>query len=183
MAARAGEPKRAAGQPPRTSGLGRAWRVTKWIVGGPFAVFPSALVVRNARYIAWLARVARSGPPPDERLQFGPDRSIDMDATAFCHGISVPALEQHMLRRRIETARTAYLSFALGWVAFLAWLACVATMPWADVYLVSILEFLPFCAIFFLLAFKSALHNYQLRTRTLVTPGEYLRAPTGFWPT
>ena len=43
-------------------------------------------------------------------------------------------------------------------------------------------QFLPFCAAFFVLAFRNAWANWQLRTRRLAPAGAYLRTAEGFWP-
>jgi hypothetical protein len=42
--------------------------------------------------------------------------------------------------------------------------------------------FMPFCAIFFLLAFRSALQNFQARTRTPAKAGQCLATSEPFWP-
>jgi hypothetical protein len=85
-------------------------------------------------------------------------------------------------RRRRESARTAYLSFGLGWLSFFAWLVRAATTPWTSGHLLPVIEYAPFCVIFFLVAFRSALQNYQIRTRRLATASEYLQTPNSFWP-
>jgi hypothetical protein len=45
-----------------------------------------------------------------------------------------------------------------------------------------VLEFIPFCAIFFLVAFRNAHVNWQLRIGHLGSPAAYLRSPEPFWP-
>jgi hypothetical protein len=44
------------------------------------------------------------------------------------------------------------------------------------------LEFAPLCVAFFLYAFKTALQNYQVRTRRVATATEYLQTKDSFLP-
>jgi len=48
--------------------------------------------------------------------------------------------------------------------------------------LIAGLEFVPFCGLFFLLAFKNAWQNWQLRRRRLGSAMEYLTTGEPFWP-
>ena len=43
-------------------------------------------------------------------------------------------------------------------------------------------EFLPFCLLFFLVAFNNALLNFQIRMRRLATWRDYLLTSESFWP-
>jgi hypothetical protein len=43
-------------------------------------------------------------------------------------------------------------------------------------------EFLPFCMLFFLIAFYNALLNFQIRMRRLLSCREYLLTNESFWP-
>ena len=43
-------------------------------------------------------------------------------------------------------------------------------------------EFLPFCVLFFLVAFNNALLNFQIRMRRLATWRDYLLTSESFWP-
>jgi hypothetical protein len=44
------------------------------------------------------------------------------------------------------------------------------------------LQFTPACAVFFLLAFRFGLENYQIRQRRKVGVLEFLGTSSGFWP-
>jgi hypothetical protein len=44
------------------------------------------------------------------------------------------------------------------------------------------LEFLPFCALFYLLAFYNALLNFQMRIGRAASWREYLATSEPFWP-
>jgi hypothetical protein len=48
--------------------------------------------------------------------------------------------------------------------------------------MLTALQFTPACLVFFLLAFRFALENYQIRMRRKVTVMEYLTASKGLWP-
>jgi hypothetical protein len=87
-----------------------------------------------------------------------------------------------LCRRRRGAAVFAYIAFGLGWLFFAGWIYRLATIPWTGGFVVTAVEFLPFVLVFFLQAFKSALQNFQIRTRRLATPGEYLRTRDAFWP-
>jgi len=168
--------------PARSSAFGKVWRQTKWIAGGPIRAFPRDEIVENGRLIGTLVEKVRRLPSQDGPFRVYEDRTIDLVATAFLHGIAVGELEELLWRRRRESARAAYLSFSLGWLSFLAWLIRAATTPWTSGHLLPVIEYAPFCVIFFLVAFRSALQNYQIRTRRLATAREYLQTPDSFWP-
>jgi hypothetical protein len=179
----AADSKRAsANVPGKRSVFGRLWRGIRWVASGPAEAFPGASIASNGRFIGRLWRLVRVGPQADTRLHLREDRSIDLTATAFAHGISIAQLEARLATRRRETARAAYLSFGMGWVFFGLWALRAATMPWTRVHIIPLVEFMPFCAIFFLLAFRSALQNFQVRTRSPATAGQYLATSEPFWP-
>lgn len=158
------------------------WRGAKWLAATPFEAFPQREIVENGRLIGFLAAAGKTRAGGNGRFRVNGDRSMDLVATAFLHGISVSELEALLCRRQKVTARAAYLAFGLGWACFLAWLLRAALVPWTKVSLVQALEFLPFCLFFFLMAFKCGLENHQIRTRRLVTPAEYLQTVGDFWP-
>ena len=157
-------------------------RSTLGVTMNPLSAFPRDLIVETGRLIGDLARRLRAGGVRDDRLYFSDDRRIDMEATAFAHGMTVAGLDALLSNRQREAARAAYLAFGLGWVFFLLLLYRTMTIPLTASHLVPLLEFLPFCAAFFLMAFRSALQNFQLRERRLITALEYLTTPRGFWP-
>lgn len=177
-----GRDARASGDQKNGSVFGRLWRGTKWLAASPFEAFQKDEIVENARLIGALGAARKGGSPANGRFRVHLDRSFDLAATAFLHGVSVPQLETLLRRRQKETARTAYLAFGLGTLCFIGWLLRAWLVPWTGSSLVQALEFLPFCLFFFLMAFKSALENFQLRTRRLATASEYLRTEERFWP-
>jgi hypothetical protein len=72
--------------------------------------------------------------------------------------------------------------FLLGGMFFVGWLYRLATMTWTANATLTALQFTPACAVFFLLAFRFALENFQIRLRRKVTVTEFLTTPSGFWP-
>ena len=175
-------PISSSGSPPRSSVFAKVWGQTKWIAGGPIRAFPRDEIAENGRLIGTLVEKVRRRPRQGGPFRVYEDRTIDLVATAFLHGIAVGELEELLWRRQRESARAAYLSFGLAWLSFLAWLIRAATTPWAYGHMLPVIEYAPFCVIFFLVAFRSALENYQIRMRRLVTASEYLQTPDSFWP-
>jgi len=169
------------GQAERGSWIGRAWRGVSWI-GIPFRSFPRGEIAAGAQWIGELAGVLWRGGGVDARFRIGEDKVFDIAATAFLHGMSEAQLEAVLWRRRKETARAAYLAFLLGWLSFGACVGRAAMVPWSSGQFLPAIEFVPFCLVFFLLAFKSALLNFQIRMRRLASGLEYLRTSEGFWP-
>jgi hypothetical protein len=152
------------------------------LTGNPLAAVPREEIVRTGRLIRELAAHLRTGSVRADRLYFRDDRTIDLAATAFANGINVAALDDLLVRRQHESARAAWLAFGLGWVFFVLFLLRATAAALTVSHLMPLLEFLPFCVVFFLLAFRSGLRNFQLRERRLATAAEYLTASQGFWP-
>ena len=65
---------------------------------------------------------------------------------------------------------------------FAAWLYRLVTVTWTVNATLTALQFTPACAVFFLLAFRFALENYQIRQRRKVGVLEFLGTSDGFWP-
>jgi hypothetical protein len=166
----------------RQSRLGRTWGGVKWFGSPAIRAFPKDEVVEGWRGIGRLIAAVRQGQPSDRRFRLHDDRGFDLEATAFLHGVSVQQLEAVLRRRQRQTALAAYISFGFGWVFFVLWVFKAATMPWSSWRIFSVLEFAPFCVFLFLTAFRSALQNYQIRTRRRATAGEYLDTSGQFWP-
>jgi hypothetical protein len=91
-------------------------------------------------------------------------------------------LERRLVVRRRQTARIAYATFALGCFFFVAWVGEAFSAPWTAGRMVLALEFLPFWALFFLLAFYNALLNFQIRIGRTASWCEYLATGEPFWP-
>ena len=181
---RADDSRRGADEVPsrKPSLFGRLWRGTRFVASSPIATIGVGEVKQGARFIRGLTEVVRTGPRPDRRLRAHADRTLDLLATAFSHGLSVAELEQRLAARRRQTAKAAYFAFALAWGFLGLWLYQALRTPWSYARVISAVEFLPFCAAFFLLAFRNAWLNWQLRTRRLGSAADYLRASEPFWP-
>jgi hypothetical protein len=176
---REGDRQRAAN---KKSLFGRAWGGVKWFGVTPIRAFPKDEVVDGGRLIGTLIGAARQDPRSDTRLRLNEDRSFDLEATAFLHGMSVRQIEAVLRRRQRQTVLAAYISFGFGWAFFITWLIVAAMTSWSSWRIVPVLEFAPFCLFLFLIAFRTALQNYQIRTRRMATAWEYLGTPEDFWP-
>ena len=160
----------------------RNWRRAKFVAGGPVANVGFQEISEGQRFIGGLLGLLRRGIPADSRLKTDDDGSIDLLATAFSYGISVEALADRLRFRQAQTARAAYAMFGLGSASLLLWLYGALHIRMSSARLFSALEFLPFCALFFLLAFKSAWMNWQLRRRRLGSPVAFLTTTGPFLP-
>ena len=136
----------------------------------------------SGRLIRDLSAVLRQGPAGPPRIYANAEGHLDVAATAFSHGMSVASLQERVVERRRQTTRMAYLAFAGGWVILAWWLWQALSTPWSAGRMILGLEFIPFCAMFFLLAFKNAWHNWQLRTGRLGSAMDYLTTTELFWP-
>ena len=121
----------------------------------------------------------RQGP---SRVRLDESGSFDLDAMAFLHGKRRRTFEDMLAIRQRSTARNAWIFLGLGVLFFVAWLYRLATMTWTANATLTALQFTPACSVFFLLAFRFGLENYQIRLRRKVTIWEYVCAPAGFWP-
>ncbi len=116
------------------------------------------------------------------RMRLDETGAFDLDASAFLHGKRRAAFEDALAVRRGSTARNAWIFVGLGTAFFLGWLYRLMTMTWTANATLTASQFTPACAVFFLLAFRFGLENYQIRMRRKVTAMEYLSAARGFWP-
>jgi hypothetical protein len=160
----------------------RNWRRAKFVAGGPVASVGVKEIAQGARFIDSLVGLLKAGPAADRRLRTNEDGTIDLRATAFSNGISVVELERRLRSRQAQTMRAAYATFGLGSLSLLLWLYGALQMRMSSARFFSALEFLPFCTLFFLLAFQSAWMNWQLRTRRLGSAGAFLRTTDPFLP-
>lgn len=166
----------------RSGWFARAFGGRGWLNLNPFVTLPIGDIARSARLIRGLAGALRPAPVPDRRVHVLSDRRIDLEATAFSHGMSVARLQALIDRQQRRSARAAYVALALGCVFSLLWLWRTLAGFGTAGHWITMIEFLPFCAAFYLLAFRSALENFQLRTLTLATAWEYLSASEELWP-
>ena len=91
-------------------------------------------------------------------------------------------LERRLKVRRRQTALIAYATFALACIFLIAWVCEALSSPWTAARIALALKFLPFCALFFLLAFYHALLNFQIRIGRAASWREYLATSEPFWP-
>ena len=116
------------------------------------------------------------------RVRLDEGGEFDLDAMAFLHGQGRRSFEETLSIRQRSTARNAWIFFGLGVMFFVAWLYRLLTMTWTVNATLTALQFTPACAVFFLLAFRFALENYQIRQGRKVSVLEFLATPSGFWP-
>ena len=168
----------------RPSVSGRVWRGTKAAIRAPFATFPAAAISENARSIRRLYDQIRSNvnEEPQVRTYLTEDNRIDLMATGFILGLGDDGLQQRIARRRRQAARLSYASLTLGCLFVVLWVWRVLTSEWSGSHLLGAVQFTPFVAIFFLVAFKYAHINWQLRTGAPGSASEYLRSPEPFLP-
>ncbi len=115
------------------------------------------------------------------RVRLDETGAFDMDAMAFLHG-QRGEFEDRLAARQRATARNAWIFLGLGVLFFAGWLYRLMTMTWTANATLTALQFTPASAVWFLLAFRFGLENYQIRMRRRVRVMEYLCAATGFWP-
>lgn len=176
------ERSRRPGTSKRTSVLNRGLDGLKWIGSVPGRAFPRREVVESGRMIWELLAAIRGVARSDRRVPMYEDRGFDLEATAFLHEMNARQLDAVLRHRRRQTALAAYIFFGAAWLVFIFWCFKIATMPWASSHIIPVLEFAPFSLLLFLMAFRSALQNYQIRFRRLATAWEYLNTSERFWP-
>ncbi len=168
--------------PRRRSIFGKLFRGTGWLMATPFAWSGADRIARGWSLIGDLFALLRAGPARDNRFKTESKSVFDLEATAFSYGIPVHQLEAQLAARRQQTARIAYAALALGGIFLVGWIWHALSSPWTSTRVVSALYFLPFCAVFILVAFYNALLNFQIRSGRLASWREYLVTPNGFWP-
>jgi hypothetical protein len=174
----------AADTPPRRrrSFFGKIFHGTGWLMAAPFAWSGADRIKRSWSLIGHLFGLLRAGPQRDSRFKTEGLSAFDMQATAFSYGVSVHQLEAMLAARRRQTALIAYAALAFGGLFVVGWIWHALSSPWTATRITSALYFLPFCAVFFLMAFYNALLNFQIRSGRLASWREYLATPAGFWP-
>jgi hypothetical protein len=162
--------------------LGRAFRGIRWLSAGPVEWVGLRAISRGASLVRDLSVILRSGARRDAGFRTSEDGGFDLEATAFLHGRSVFELERRLRVRRRQTAYIAYATSALGGIFLTAWVFEVLLSPWTAGRVFLALEFLPFCVLFFLLAFYNALLNFQIRIGRIASWREYFATSEPFWP-
>jgi hypothetical protein len=137
---------------------------------------------RVARLRRELDDVRSGARAAQSRVRLEEGGEFDLDAMAFLHGQGRRTFEGTLEGRRRSTARNAWIFLGLGTMFFLAWLYRLLTMTWTVNATLTALQFTPACAVFFLLAFRFGLENYQIRQRRKVGVFEFLGTSNGFWP-
>ncbi len=166
----------------RRSLFSKMFRGTGWLAGGPVDWAGTNRIRHGWSFIGELLVVLRTGPIGDSRLKTEEHHVVDVRATAFSYGMSVPEFESRLWSRRLQTARIAYASFAFAWLFLCGWIWHALSSPWTAMRVTSTLYFLPFCVLFFLIAFYNALLNFQIRAGRLASWREYLGTNERFWP-
>jgi hypothetical protein len=139
-------------------------------------------ISRGASFIRDLSVTLRSASHRNRRFRTSDDGGVDFEATGFLQGTSVSQVERRLRVRRRQTARIAYATFALGCIFSAAWAYEALSSPWTAERIALALEFLPFCALFFLMVFYNALLNFQIRICRTASWREYLVTREPFWP-
>jgi hypothetical protein len=116
------------------------------------------------------------------RVKLDETGAFDRDAMAFLQGQRRASFEDRLATRQRATSRNAWISLGLGVLFFAGWLCRLTTMTWTTSATLTALQFTPASAVWFLLAFRFGLENYQIRMRRRVRVMEYLCAAHGFWP-
>jgi len=166
----------------RRSIFGKLFHGTGWLVATPVIWSGAHRIKRGWLLIENLFGLLRAGPARDNRFKTADKTAFDLQATAFSYGISVQQLEARLTARRKQTARLAYAAFTIGWVFLVGWIWQALVSPLTVTRIISALTFLPFCAVFFLVALYNALVNYQIRIGRLASWREYLATADRFWP-
>jgi hypothetical protein len=177
------EPDQLSARPARRlSVFGTLFRSVGWLGAAPVGWLGVRQIGRTAGFIRELCMLLRSSPRGDARFKIEETGGFDLVATAFSYGISVRELEQRLAQRRRQTAQMAYASLLLATVFLLGWVWHALSIRWTGGRVVAALEFLPFCGLFFLIAFYYALLNFQIRQRRRATWREYFMTEERFWP-
>jgi hypothetical protein len=129
-----------------------------------------------------LAALRSGGRPDPSRVRLDESESFHLDAMAVLQGKRRRTFEDTLATRQRSTSRNAWIFLGLGVLFFGAWLYRLVTMVWTAGATLTALQFAPACAVFFLLAFRFGLENYQIRLRRKVTIREFVCAPNDFWP-
>jgi len=165
-------------KPARRRGL---WGALGYFVKAPAAAFCANDVAAGARTITRLANVIKAGPQRDPRIVTEDENRLDLPAIAYGFATSDRAIERMLRNRRRQTVIETY-SYLAGGCAFLVLWVVVAIRSPVYASLGYVLGLLAICLLFFLSAFRSALVNWQCRTRRLGTARDFLDTTDSWWP-
>jgi len=165
-------------KPARRRGL---WGALGYFVKAPAAAFCANDVAAGARTITRLANVIKAGPQRDPRIVTEDENRLDLPAIAYGFATSDRAIERMLRNRRRQTVIETY-SYLAGGCAFLVLWIVVAIRSPVYASLGYVLGLLAICLLFFLSAFRSALVNWQCRTRRLGTARDFLDTTDSWRP-
>ena len=170
------------GLPRRPGVFRKTVRGARWLMGGGSDWADVRSIRKGATLIGELAQASRSGTPAKERVFVNDDRVLDLRATAFSQGMTEAALVRRLEERRRQTARIAWGTFVLAALFLVGWVHAALHTPLTLSRIMLAVDFLPFCGLFFLIAFYNALINFQIRSGRRATWREYLMTDHGFLP-
>jgi hypothetical protein len=165
-------------KPARRRGL---WGALGYLVKAPAAAFCANDVAAGARTVVRLANVIKASPQRDPRIVTEDENRLDLPAIAYGFATSDRAIERMLRNRRRQTVIETY-SYLAGGCAFLVLWVVVAIRSPVYASLGYVLGLLAICLLFFLSAFRSALVNWQCRTRRLGTARDFLDTTDSWWP-
>jgi len=165
-------------KPARRRGL---WGALGYFVKAPAAAFCANDVAAGARTVVRLANVIKASPQRDPRIVTEDENRLDLPAIAYGFATSDRAIERMLRNRRRQTVIETY-SYLAGGCAFLVLWVVVAIRSPVYASLGYVLGLLAICLLFFLSAFRSALVNWQCRTRRLGTARDFLDTTDSWWP-
>jgi hypothetical protein len=172
----------AVGKKQRFSFVRRSARGVGWLFSSPSEWFGMRSIRAGASNIGQNYRDIRAPRTRDRRFKTQDNRYFDAAGAAFAYGITIEELERRLAARRRQTALLAYGLFGLGCVLFLAWVFVAIRTVSDGGRVILLLQFLPFCALFFLMSFYQALVNFQIRTARSASWLEYIFAEKKFLP-
>ena len=162
--------------------LRRSVRGIGWLLASPAEWFGLRSVQAGASSIGRLYQRARAPRGRDRRFQVEEDGEFDKAVIAFNYGITIEELERRLAARRRQTALLAYALFSIGCLFVLGWIWVAIDTASSGGRVLLLLRFLPFCALFYLMAFYNALINFQIRTARAASWLEYIATEKDFLP-
>lgn len=166
----------------KPSFIRRMSRRVGWLVGGPADWFGRRSVWSGAGLIGKLWHQTRTAPKRDSRFKIDDSGGFDLKATAFSYGISTDVLEQRLEQRRRITFMVSYGALFIAFLSVIFWIHSVINQPYALARMLMACEFLPFLALFLLVAFYNALLNFQIRVCRSASWREFISTDEGFFP-
>jgi hypothetical protein len=179
-----GPPRDDAGgaKPPRKSRFRRALGGVGWLFQSPAEWLGWRSISEGAGAVGRLYRRTRASQKRDRRFKMQENHTFDLVGTAFAYGISTEELERRLAVRRRQTGLLSYVLFFMACAFVLAWVCVALRTVSGGGRVVLLLQFLPFCVLFYLMSFYQALINFQIRTGRGANWREYLTTEDGFLP-